>query len=103
MTKPPIPAPPQNPAATAAVGRAIRQMRETQGISVSELAKAAGLDAKRIVDAEVGTVRLDPPAMEAVSRALGVHVVDLFQEVEKLQGDEVAPVKSKPRKELHGR
>ena len=67
----------------AGVGRAVRRLRERQGMSGKALALAAGVAQSYVSDLEAGKV-VSPGlvALHAMAGALGVTVVELLREAE---------------------
>lgn len=77
---PPTPhSPPAEP--DPALGEVVRQLREAQDLSRTELAELAGVDETTVTGIEEGTI--DPPwtAVEALGRVLGVSVQSIAIEV----------------------
>ena len=80
---PPI-APPDEP--DPELGRVIRRLRETQGLSQADLAKRAQVDLDTLSQVEAGAV--DPPwaTVQAIARGLGVSVKGIADAVVERQG-----------------
>ena len=63
------------------VGRNVRRLRESLGMSGNALAKAAGMAQSQVWDLEAGrTQNPTAPVLQALARALGVTVDALLQE-----------------------
>jgi transcriptional regulator with XRE-family HTH domain len=77
--------PDRNPILVA-LGQVVRQVRDEQDLSPSDLARAAGLGLDRIAAIERG--EHDPPYDEllALADGLGVRKVTLFERAEQLGG-----------------
>ena len=64
---------------TTPTGRAVRSARQNMGISQTELARRAGLNAATISRLESGARRsLSAPTASAIARALGVSIESLI-------------------------
>jgi len=63
------------------VGRNVRRLRESRGMSGNALAKAAGMAQSQVWDLEAGrTQNPTAPVLQALARALGVTVDELLRE-----------------------
>ena len=62
-------------------GQAVRHFREEQGISQEELADRCGLHRTYISDIERGVRNVSLINIEAISKGLGITLVDLFSEI----------------------
>jgi transcriptional regulator with XRE-family HTH domain len=71
--------------AHAAFGRAIRQLRDEQGLSQEALAHACDLDRTYISGIERGTRNPSLTNILKVAEALGVGTAELFGRAEQLQ------------------
>lgn len=65
------------------IGREVRTFREKLGITMSELAKAAGISAGMLSKIENGTTSPSLSTLQALSRALHVPVTALFRSFEE--------------------
>src|SRR5829696_8554213 len=74
------------------IGKNIREVRESQGLMVSELARRAGLTVSGVTSIETGRVKR-PAAQTVVSlaRALGVEPGELLKEEPATAGKAEAP------------
>ena len=61
------------------VGTRLAELRKARGWSQSKLAKESNLSASTIAMYETNRRTPEPPALEKLSRALGIHVDDLAQ------------------------
>ncbi|MDX6622331.1 MAG: Helix-turn-helix domain [Solirubrobacterales bacterium] len=77
-------APPDEP--DPELGRVIRRLRETQGLSQADLAKRSQVDLTILSQVEDGAV--DPPwaTVQAIARGLGVSVKGIADAVVERQG-----------------
>lgn len=62
------------------VGRAVRKRRKSLGMSVKELAAAAGVDASAMYSWERGRRRLDINRLPSIAIALQITVSDIFRD-----------------------
>ena len=62
-----------------AFGKAVREMREGIGISQEELANRSGLHRTYISDVERGERNIGLGNVEAISKGLGVSLIELFE------------------------
>ena len=63
-----------------AIGAALRDLRESRGLSARQLAAQAGVSAAMVSRTENGLVSPSISTLSALSRALGVPLVSLFRE-----------------------
>jgi transcriptional regulator with XRE-family HTH domain len=68
-----------------AIGRAVRRFREKLGLTISELAKAAGMSAGMLSKIENGATSPSLASLQALSRALHVPVTALFKGYEEIR------------------
>jgi transcriptional regulator with XRE-family HTH domain len=72
--------------ARAVLGQAIREVRERQGRSVSELAAAIGISQRTITRIEAGDRESDYELIIKLARGFGVRASEIFGRVEELEG-----------------
>ena len=70
----------QNDRVDLAIGAALRDLRESCGLSARQLAAQAGVSAAMVSRTENGLVSPSISTLSALSRALGVPLVSLFRE-----------------------
>jgi transcriptional regulator with XRE-family HTH domain len=68
-----------------AIGREVRKFREKMGITISELAKAAGMSAGMLSKIENGATSPSLSSLQALSQALQVPVTSLFRGFEEIR------------------
>ena len=68
-----------------AIGHEVRRFREKLGITLSELAKAAGISAGMLSKIENGSTSLSLSSLQSLSRALHVPVTALFRSFEEVR------------------
>lgn len=73
------------------VGRRIRQLRKTKGLSLSQLAERADLNDKYLGQVERGDENLTIRSIRNIATALEVPVADLFPE----DGDDEAIIRGR--------
>jgi transcriptional regulator with XRE-family HTH domain len=66
------------------IGRAVRLLREEQGIDAEELADGAGLPCEVVEDLEAGRLEPDPQLLEEVADGLGTAPSALISLAEQL-------------------
>lgn len=71
--------------AQPALGRAIRQIREREGLSQEELAEKANLHATWVSPIETGRNNPNFGTVRRIARALGVTMVELVALAERLE------------------
>jgi len=59
-------------------GPALRAIRERSGLTRADVGRAAGVAASTVSRAEVGLIRLTPPTLRAIARALAVPVTAIL-------------------------
>lgn len=67
----------------ASIGREVRSFREKLGLTISELAKAAGLSAGMLSKIENGSTSPSLSSLQALAKALHVPVTALFRSFEE--------------------
>jgi transcriptional regulator with XRE-family HTH domain len=72
--------------ARVTLGQAIREVRERQGQSVSELAAASGLSPRTITRVEAGERETDFDLLNALADGLGVRLSAFVIRAEELEG-----------------
>lgn len=60
-------------------GARIRELRKSRGINQAELAEIIGVDAKHVSRMETGQTFPYPDKLDALARALGVQIKELFE------------------------
>jgi transcriptional regulator with XRE-family HTH domain len=65
------------------IGRKVRNLRDQLGLTISELAKSAGLSGGMLSKIETGSTSPSLSSLQALSRALHVPMATLFEGVEK--------------------
>ena len=73
--------------ARAILGQAIREAREQQDQSVSELSASTGISEQTIAGIEAGQTESDLELLLALGDGLGVRPSSFFVRVEELEGD----------------
>jgi transcriptional regulator with XRE-family HTH domain len=68
-----------------AIGREVKRFREKLGITISELAKAAGMSAGMLSKIENGATSPSLASLQALGRALQVPVTALFRSFEEIR------------------
>jgi transcriptional regulator with XRE-family HTH domain len=68
-----------------AIGREVRQFREKLGLTISELAKSAGLSAGMLSKIENGATSPSLATLQALGQALQVPVTALFRSFEEIR------------------
>ncbi len=68
-----------------AIGREVRRFREKLGLTISELAKAAGMSAGMLSKIENGATSPSLSSLQALSRALHVPFTSLFKGYEEIR------------------
>ncbi len=63
------------------VGERIRSLRKARGISQLDLALEAGVNASHISDIERGATNPSLGVLFAITKALGVHLAEVFEEI----------------------
>ncbi|MEQ8335255.1 helix-turn-helix domain-containing protein [Nisaea sp.] len=66
-----------------AIGREVREFRKALGITVADLATATGLSIGMLSKIENGAISPSLTTLQAVARALGVPITDLFKRFEE--------------------
>jgi len=66
-----------------AIGREVREFRKALGITVADLATATGLSVGMLSKIENGAISPSLTTLQAVARALGVPITDLFKRFEE--------------------
>jgi len=66
------------------IGKRIKQIRNTWGLSQSELAEKIGVSFQQIQKYEKGSTRISVMRLQQISEALGVNVAFFFEEEEKI-------------------
>jgi transcriptional regulator with XRE-family HTH domain len=79
------------------VGRAVRQLREANGLSQEELAAEAGLHRTYISLVERGRRNITVDALSQIAEALGVYPSRLIAEAEKDAAPPAPPRKTRRR------
>jgi transcriptional regulator with XRE-family HTH domain len=67
------------------IGREVKRFREKLGLTISELAKAAGMSAGMLSKIENGATSPSLSSLQALSRALHVPVTSLFKGYEEIR------------------
>ncbi len=78
-----VPRTPQNPKSQAALGKAIRQLRNKQGKSQATLATEAGITPNMLSLIERGEANPSWATVQGIARALGVSVAEIAKGAEK--------------------
>ena len=63
---------------TTKFGRALTQLRENEGMTVTELAKRAGVSTSYVSQLETGNKRATDPIIRRISNALDINPIVLF-------------------------
>lgn len=71
----------------AALGQAIRELRERAGLTQEDLALAADLDPARIGSAEIGRSNLTVLTQFRICRAMGISYAELAARTDQLLAD----------------
>lgn len=66
-----------------AIGRAVREFRKALGITVADLATSTGLSVGMLSKIENGAISPSLTTLQAVARALGMPITDLFKRFEE--------------------
>lgn len=66
-------------------GRKVRALRLARGMSQEKLGFATGLDQTYISDVELGRRNVSLLAIDSLAQALGVSLMDLFEEVTRVK------------------
>ncbi|MEO9901698.1 helix-turn-helix domain-containing protein [Nisaea sp.] len=66
-----------------AIGREVREFRKALGITVADLATSTGLSVGMLSKIENGAISPSLTTLQAVARALGVPITDLFKRFEE--------------------
>lgn len=74
----------------ASVGRALRERRIANGVSIRELAGEAGVSASLVSQIETGKINPSVGRLLSLVNALGLSLDELFVEVEQRDGDAAA-------------
>ncbi|NUK09489.1 helix-turn-helix transcriptional regulator [Streptomyces lunaelactis] len=84
---------------TTATGEAIRQLRESAGLSRKELANAAGISLVFLIKVEHGDRGLSPKTLAKIAQALGLTVKELATKIAVLEAS-AAPTEEAMRRGL---
>jgi transcriptional regulator with XRE-family HTH domain len=72
---------------TEKFGQQIKTLRKERGLSQEDLAELTGLDRTYISGIERGLRNVALRNIEALARALGVSIADLFKDIEELNAE----------------
>lgn len=64
------------------IGRKIKQIRKSRGLSQIGLAERVGLSFQQIQKYEKGVTKITAFRLQQISEALGIHITDFFEERE---------------------
>lgn len=81
-----VPRTPQDPQSQAALGKAIRQLRQKQGKSQATLANEAGITPNMVSLIERGEANPSWASVQRIAKALGVSMVEIAATAEKAKG-----------------
>lgn len=79
-----VPRPPQDPKSQAALGKAIRQLRNKQGKSQAALADEAGITPNMLSLIERGEANPSWATVQGIATALGVSIVEIAKAASEL-------------------
>jgi XRE family aerobic/anaerobic benzoate catabolism transcriptional regulator len=75
------------------LGRRLRAARERSGVSVTDLARTAGVSRRHVTEAEAGRANLSVAKLHALATALGVRLADLVDiDARAVRGGRIALV-----------